>query len=66
MIRQPSTIRSPDAGFSLFLELAIIFLCHAILVVRQNSIGLKVIDYSTGSLQTSNPDRDITVAGNSD
>ena len=34
--------------------------------VRQNSIGLKVIDYSAGSLQTSNHDRDIAVAGNSD
>jgi hypothetical protein len=35
-------------------------------VVRQNSIGLKVIDYSAGSLQTSNHDRDIAMARNSD
>jgi hypothetical protein len=32
----------------------------------QNSIGLKVIDYSAGSLQTVNHDRDIAMARNSD
>src|SRR5215467_11161943 len=36
------------------------------LVARQNSIGMKVIDYSAGSLQTSNHDRDIAMARNSD
>jgi hypothetical protein len=35
-------------------------------VVRQNFIGLKVIDYSAGSLQTLNHDRDIAMARNSD
>ena len=35
-------------------------------VVRQNSTGLKVIDYSAGSLQTVNHDRHIAMARNSD
>src|ERR1700746_1454424 len=34
-------------------------------VVRQNSIGMKVIDYSPGCLQTSNHDRDSAMVRNS-
>jgi sugar phosphate isomerase/epimerase len=36
------------------------------LVVRQNSISWKGIDYSTGSLHTPTHDRDSAMAGNSD